>query len=170
MQNPGAAPLPYRPAGMPIASYETYSQAQRAIDRLSDEDFPVEYLSVVGSDLRLVEQVTGRLNRGRAVAAGAASGAWFGIFVGLLVGLFAPAGSSWLAIVLSAVLFGSLFGAVMGFAGYQATGGRRDFISRSGIVANRYDVLCRGPRIDEAKAILDRLAGEPAGSGEASPT
>jgi hypothetical protein len=48
----------------------------------------------------------------------------------------------------------------MGLAGYAATGGRRDFVSRSGIVANRYEVLCRGPRIEEARAILERLAAE----------
>ncbi|HSK54286.1 MAG TPA: general stress protein, partial [Jiangellales bacterium] len=79
-QNPAAQPLPYRPSGLPIGSYETYTEAQRAVDRLSDAEFPVEYVSIVGTDLRMVEQVTGRLTRGRAVAAGAASGLWFGLF------------------------------------------------------------------------------------------
>src|SRR5215813_13299280 len=71
-----------------VASYTTYEQAQAAVDKLSDERFPVENIEIVGSDLRLVEKVTGRLTRGRAAAAGAASGAWFGLFIGLLVGLF----------------------------------------------------------------------------------
>ena len=42
-----------------IASYGDYAGAQRAIDYLSDKGFPVEHTAIVGSDLRLVEQVTG---------------------------------------------------------------------------------------------------------------
>ena len=159
-QNPAAQPLPYRPSGLPIGSYETYPEAQRAVDRLSDEEFPVEYVSIVGTDLRMVEQVTGRLTRGRAVAAGVASGLWFGLFVGVLLSLFAPEDSSFLSIIALGLVIGAVFGAVMGLAGYAATGGRRDFVSRSGIVANRYEVLCRGPRIDEARTILERLDAE----------
>src|SRR3712207_8985496 len=41
------------------------------------------FRSIIGSDLRMVERVTGRLSWGRAIGAGAASGAWFGLFVGL---------------------------------------------------------------------------------------
>ena len=45
-----------------VASYESYAEAQAAVDALSDQRFPVERLSIVGSDLRIVEQITGRLN------------------------------------------------------------------------------------------------------------
>jgi hypothetical protein len=62
-----------------VASYPSYGEAQAAVDRLSDERFPVENLDIVGSGLRLVERVTGRLTNARAAAAGAASGAWFGL-------------------------------------------------------------------------------------------
>src|SRR5262245_21241584 len=64
-----------------VASYASYEQAQQAVDRLSDERFPVENLEIVGSGLRTVERVTGRLTNARAAAAGAASGAWFGLFI-----------------------------------------------------------------------------------------
>jgi heat induced stress protein YflT len=63
-----------------VASYPSYEEAQAAVDRLSDERFPVENLDIVGSGLRLVERVTGRLTNARAAAAGAASSAWFGLF------------------------------------------------------------------------------------------
>jgi hypothetical protein len=160
----GVEPVPYRPHGLPVAAYATYAQAQRAVDRLSDEGFPVEQVAIVGTDLRMVEQVTGRLTQGRAVAAGAASGAWFGLFVGLLLALFAPQGSSWLAAIVTGVVVGVAFGATMGFVGYRATGGRRDFTSRSAIVAARYEVLVRGQRINEGRALLERLAAEPDGA------
>jgi hypothetical protein len=44
-----------------VARFDDYESAQRAVDRLSDDGFPVEKLDVVGSGLRLVERVTGRL-------------------------------------------------------------------------------------------------------------
>ena len=51
-----------------VGRFDDYESAQRAVDRLSDDGFPVENLDIVGSGLRLVERVTGRL-RG-LVAAG----------------------------------------------------------------------------------------------------
>jgi hypothetical protein len=158
----GASPLPYRPHGLGVASYETYLEAQTAVDHLADQGFPVETVAIVGTDLRLVEQVTGRLTRGRALAAGAMSGAWFGGFVGLLLGLFATDGTfaSWLQVVLTGVAIGALWGFVLGWFGYRATGGRRDFLSRSGVVAERYEVVVRGQGIEQARQLLGRFETE----------
>ena len=52
-----------------VARFDDYQTAQRAVDRLSDDGFPVEQLDIVGSDVRLVERVTGRLTTGRATGA-----------------------------------------------------------------------------------------------------
>ena len=54
-----------------VARFDDYESAQRAVDRLSDDGFPVEKLDIVGSGLRLVERVTGRLTTSRAATAGA---------------------------------------------------------------------------------------------------
>ena len=54
-----------------LAVYDTYEQAQRAVDHLSDEEFPVENLLIVGTDLKRIERVTGRLTWGRVALAGA---------------------------------------------------------------------------------------------------
>jgi hypothetical protein len=163
MRQPGTRePLPYRPHGLVVASYAEYMQAQLAVDRLADDEFPVEQVAIVGSDLRLVEQVTGRLTRGRVVAAGALSGAWFGLFVGLLLGLFTTDGSlgGWLQVVLVGLAFGAFWGMLLAWFGYNATGGTRDFSSRSGVVAERYDVVVHGQRIDDARQRLVAFAAE----------
>ena len=76
-----ATPTP--PTGYAVAAYPAYAQAQAAVEYLAKQDFTVENVTIVGSDLQLVERVTGRLTRGKVVAAGAASGAWMGLFVGL---------------------------------------------------------------------------------------
>ncbi|WP_410534951.1 general stress protein [Streptomyces sp. KL2] len=143
-----------------VASYSSYTEAQTAVDRLSDERFPVEQIDIVGSDLRLVEHVTGRMTKGRAAAMGAASGAWFGLFIGLLVGLFTT-GGAWLGLILGGILIGALWGAVFGFVGHAATGGQRDFSSTRSLAAARYDVIVRGGHADHARGILQRegLAG-----------
>src|SRR3954465_6880148 len=115
--------------GVQVGSYDSYEQAQAAVDYLSDEKFPVENVTIVGTDLRMVEKVLGRLTTGRAIAAGAAGGAWWGLFVGLLLGIFSNSGREWLAAVLTGLVIGLVFGAVFGWAGYAATRGRRVFPS-----------------------------------------
>src|SRR3954452_1615718 len=82
--------------GVQVGSYDGYEQAQAAVDYLSDEKFPVENVTIIGSDLRQIETVTGRLTTGRAVGAGAAAGAWWGLFVGLLLGIFSTNGGTWI--------------------------------------------------------------------------
>jgi hypothetical protein len=145
------------PGGAVVASYATYGEAQRAVDRLSDAKFPVQHVQIVGRDLQLVETVTGRLTKGRAALAGAATGAWFGLFIGLLVGLFTT-GPEWLGLVLGGVLIGAFWGAVFGFLAHLATGGMRDFSSLRGIVAKTYDVVVA----DEHAARARELLGAPA--------
>jgi hypothetical protein len=93
-----------------VARFDDYETAQRAVDRLSDDGFPVEKLDIVGSDLRLVERVTGRLTRGRAASVGAVSGLWAGLLIGILLGLF-TSGHSFLAVAATGAAFGVLWGA-----------------------------------------------------------
>jgi hypothetical protein len=144
--------------GVQVGTYDDYERAQRAVDFLSDEKFPVENVTIIGSDLRMVERVTGRLSWGRAIGAGAASGAWFGLFVGLLLGIFAANGSGWIGSVVTGLVIGLVFGAIFGAVGYGATQGRRDFTSTSQVVAGRYDVLCNPQFAEEARAHLARLS------------
>ena len=44
-----------------IATVSSYEAAERAVDHLSDQGFPVEHVTIVGTGLRFVEQVSGRL-------------------------------------------------------------------------------------------------------------
>src|SRR5262245_16264034 len=73
-------------ASMTVATYADYASAQRAVDFLSDQNFPVQHTAIIGTDLRLVEKVLGRLTTARAALAGASGGAWFGLLIGLLFG------------------------------------------------------------------------------------
>src|SRR5215475_8008350 len=151
-----------------VASYGSYEEAQQAVDRLSDERFPVENIEIIGSGLRTVERVTGRLTRGSAAAAGAASGAWFGLFIGLLVGLFTR-GSTWVGLIIGGLLIGAAWGAVFGFASHAATRGRRDFSSARTLTATRYDIVARGGSAAQARSVLQQAGLLPEQHADAPP-
>ncbi|MGO1342087.1 MAG: general stress protein, partial [Cellulosimicrobium funkei] len=159
MSRPGAVPrVPTPPRGEEVASYATYLEAQKAVDFLSDNKFAVELVTIVGTDLKMVERVTGRLTYGRVAIAGAASGAWFGLFVGLLLFMFSGQGG----FVLTAVGIGAGFGLLFSVLSYALTQGKRDFTSQSQIVASSYGILCAPERAGEARQLLGRM---PEGAG-----
>jgi Heat induced stress protein YflT domain len=141
--------------GETVSTYGSYEDAERAVDYLSDQGFPVENAQIVGSNLRLVEQVTGRVTTGRATLAGAGSGAWFGLFIGLLVGLFTT-GPAWAGLVVGGLLIGAAWGAIFGFAAHYAMRGRRDFASDRALVAERYDVVVSADA-ERARTLLAQL-------------
>jgi hypothetical protein len=71
-----------------IATLTSYEEAERAVDRLSDQHFPVEHVTIVGTGLRYIERVGGRVTNGSATLLGAAGGIVLGLFWGLLFGAF----------------------------------------------------------------------------------
>ena len=140
-----------------VASYANYPDAQRAVDYLSDQRFPVERLSIVGDGLKVIEQVTGRLNWGRALTTGLLSGAVTGAIIGLLFGLFSLSGAATFAIFLYGLIFGAIIGAVWSLIGYAFSGGRHDFTSVGGMRADRYNVIAASSVVDDAKRLLARM-------------
>ena len=139
-----------------VASYPTYALAQFAVDHLSDSSFPVEHTAIVGRDLTLVEQVTGRMTKARAAGMGAVAGAWFGLFIGLFFGLFTT-GPAWLSLIVAGLIIGAIWGAIFGFVAQWATRGQRDFSSASGIVAARYDLNVDDAYAERARKLLSSL-------------
>jgi hypothetical protein len=143
-----------------LATYDDYASAQRTVDFLSDEGFPVENCMIVGTDLKQLERITGRLTTGRVAAAGAMSGLWFGLFVGILFTFFGTGNA--LAAILTTMLFGILFGLIWSLVGYAATRGRRDFSSVTQVVATRYEVLVEHKLATQGRELLTQLPGHTA--------
>ena len=138
-----------------IASYSDYAEAQKAVDYLSDNDFPVEHTAIVAEGLKFVEQVTGSLDYGKAILNGAASGASTGLFIGLIFGLFGFAPI--LTMLLYGLVAGALAGALLGVIGYAMTGGKRDFTSVGGMQAEHYNVMVDHDFADQARGVLEGL-------------
>lgn len=135
-----------------VASFPTYSQAQQAVQDLTTSDYPVEGVTIVGADMRMVETVTGRMTTGRAALAGAASGAWIGLLIGLMISLATP---YILGAVLWGVFWGAIFGAILGVVSQLVWRGTRDFASTSRLVAARYDVMAPSDQVPRAQQILE---------------
>jgi hypothetical protein len=142
---------------MSLAVYDDYATAQHVVDHLADRQFPVQNVLIVGTDLKQVERVTGRLSWGRVLLAGALSGGWVGLFVGLIFGLFTEEG--WFAVIVSTMLVGALFGIMWAAIGYSATRGRRDFTSVTQVVATRYELLVEHKHAEQARALVAEMPG-----------
>jgi hypothetical protein len=147
--------LPTPPKGWPIGSYTTYAEAQRAVDFLSDENFAVQDVTIVGVDLMQVERVLGRLTWGKVIGGGVVSGAWLGLFFGLLIGIVVDTNP--LVPLLFGLVGGIIFGVVSTSIPYAATRGQRDFSSTMQLVAGRYDVLCDPRSAERARDMLTRM-------------
>ncbi|MDQ3155401.1 MAG: hypothetical protein M3Q98_01550 [Actinomycetota bacterium] len=141
-----------------LGTYDDYAEAQKAVDYLSDNEFPVENCLIVGTDLKQVERVTGRLTTSRVAAAGAASGAWLGLLIGLIFSIFSEKGEG-LVTVLSTVLMGLVFGLVWALIGYAATRGQRDFSSVKQVIATKYEVLVEHKLLAKAQELLVAMPG-----------
>ena len=107
---PGARQVPFAALELDyplsVGVFVSYPEAQKAVDTLSDAGFPVQNCLIVGTDLRQLERVTGRLTWGRVLMGGVLSGLWFGLFVGFVLSIFTTSGTS--GILLSTSLVGSV--------------------------------------------------------------
>ena len=147
--------FPTIPRGDILGTYETYPEAQAVVDRLAKAEFPVKQLSIVGSGLKTVERVTGKLSNARAAGAGAASGAWLGTFFGLVLFLFTPTGAS-IVYVGAAVLIGAGFGMIFGLVSYALKRRRHDFTSINQVLASQYEVIIDPTLTIRAQELLAR--------------
>jgi len=156
--SPGASRSPLKlEFPQSLAVYDDYAAAQKTVDYLSDQEFPVEQCMIVGTDLKRIERITGRLTTGRVAMGGLLSGVWLGLFVGLIFALFDN--SNTVAVVVSTMLFGALFGVIWALVGYAATRGHRDFSSVTSVVATKYEVLVEHKVAQQARDLLAQLPG-----------
>lgn len=146
------------PTGDTVGRYTSYLDAQKAVDYLADHQFPVQLVSIVGNDLKMVERVTGKLSYPRVALSGALTGAWFGLFVGVLLTFFGTsAGAEAPFSVMTSIALGAGFWMLFGIAGYAMQRGKRDFTSTSQVLASSYDVIVAPEVSGDARQLLAQL-------------
>jgi len=142
------------PRGDVLASFESYTDAQDAINRLAKAEFDVKGIAIVGRNLTTVEMVTARLSYGRAALAGASTGAWLGLFFGLISTIIAPITAQQVGIFFAAIVAGAGIGMIFGVVNYSITRKRRDYAAASQLLAERYDVIISPKLTAKAHSIL----------------
>jgi len=145
-----------------LGVFERYVTAQHAVDYLADEGFPVQNLEIVGTELRSIERVTGRLTRGKIAVAGALSGLWIGLFVGIAFSLFSNRNQ--LGFLVTTPPLGAAFGLAWSQLGYSTATrhGARDFASVQQVVATKYEVLVEHQQAARARELLATMPREAA--------
>lgn len=134
-----------------LGTYATYAEVQAVVDMLADKEFPVQHTLIVGTDLKLMERVTGRQTWGRVLLGGVLSGMWMGLFIGIMFALFTELP---LITVVSSVLIGMVFFTVWSALGYAASGGKRDFTSMTSTIPMQYELLVEHRHAEEARRLL----------------
>lgn len=148
------------PNGEAVAEFTEYGAAVDYVDQLIRHEFPAAMVAIVGSDLKSVERVRGRLSYGRVAIQGLISGSW----IGLLISLFFPvpstsAGSSFAVSTGAAIVIGAGVGMLLNILRFSFSRNRHEFSSTSAVVAAKYEVVVPHPLVDQArKAIAEHQA------------
>lgn len=148
-----------------VGIFNSYTDAQAAVDYLADEKFPVQNLAIVGTELRSVERVLGRRTWSTVLSRGASSGVSTGLLVGVIMLIFSKP-QSVLLLLLACLAIGIGISMVFAAVGYAMTRGRRDFTSITQTVATKYEVLCEHKVAAQAREMLQQRPGARAAAFE----
>lgn len=148
-----------------VGIYNSYADAQKAVDYLADEKFEVQNLAIVGTELKSVERVLGRKSWGTVISQGATSGVSTGLLVGLVMLIFSNPASV-LVLLLVALAIGIGLGIAFNAIAYLMSQGKRDFTSVTQTVATKYEVLCEHKVAMQAREMLQKMPGARAAAFE----
>ena len=148
-----------------VGIFNSYADAQKAVDYLADERFPVQNLAIVGTELKSVERVLGRRSWSTVLSQGVSSGVSTGLLVGLVMLIFAKPPSVAVMLV-TCLAIGIAIGLTFAAVGYAMTRGKRDFTSVTQTVATKYEVLCEHKVAAQAREMLNQMPGARAAAFE----
>ena len=145
------------PDGEAVASFNNYAAAVDCVDQLIRHDFPAPMVAIVGSDLKSVERVRGKLSYGTLAFRGLITGSW----LGLLFSLFIPVSASGSSVGVTtgaAIVIGAGVGMLLNILRFSLSRNRHEFSSTSAVIAATYDVVVPHPMSQQAKdAISEHL-------------
>lgn len=138
-----------------IGVFTSYADAQKAVDSLADQDFPVANIAIVGTDLKLIERVTGRKTWGTVINAGLLNGLSTALMIALILILLEP-GRDFLGLILEAMLIGVIIGVGFSVLGHRLSRGQRDFTSITQTVPSKFEILCEHKVAAQARELLSK--------------
>lgn len=139
------------PDGVTVATYRNYETAQQAINSLAEADIDISGMALVGSEVRVVERVMGKLTWRKVAMAGAMRGLTFGLFLGIVFWLLVP--EAGIAILAMPVL-GIAFGMLLSIVTHTFTRKNRQYQSVQQLIPASFDLIA--PR-EVAAAAMHKL-------------
>lgn len=148
----GRLPAGFDETGQTVASFARYDAAQKAVSQLIAGDVPAKQIAIVGTGLRSIERVTGKLG----FASAARSGAINGLFLGLVFAAIFVIGTPSPPIQLFAgvLLIGVAIGMLLSILTFAVVRRRRDYASVAQVVADHYEVTVSADHVHRAREIL----------------
>jgi len=138
--------------GEKVASFPTYEQAQKAVSSLIAGEVPARDIVIVGSGLRSVERITGRLGYATAARSGALNGLMIGLLFAFIFVLGQP--TVQISTFLGVLLVGMALGMLLSLGTYSIIRRRRDFASVMQVTADHYDVCVAAASLYKARGVL----------------
>lgn len=150
---------PAIPNGEVLADFLQYSDAVSYVEKLVRNDFPAGQIAIVGSDLRSVERVRGKMSYARVALSGAITGAWIGLIYAFLFGPVIDteniaSGSN--GALGSAIIIGAGVGMLFNVLRFSLSRSKREFLSQSSIVAAKYQVQVPAELLSQANEAASR--------------
>jgi hypothetical protein len=140
------------PEGQTLATFADYKLAVSYVESMIENDFPARLVSIIGTDLKSVESIKGKLGYGRVALSGALTGSWLGMFLGLIFGATGTGTEEVLLTnVLAGIVIGSGVGMLLNILRFSLTKNRRGFISGQTVVAKKYEVVVPAQQLELAK-------------------
>ncbi|KTR95927.1 hypothetical protein NS220_04075 [Microbacterium testaceum] len=138
--------------GEKVASFPTYEQAQKAVSSLIAGEVPARDIAIVGTGLRSIERITGRLGYATAARSGALNGLMIGLLFAFIFVLGQP--TVQIATFLGVLLVGMALGMLLSLGTYSLIRRRRDFASVMQVSADHYDVCVAATSLHKARGVL----------------
>ena len=148
------SPLAQTPVGETVASFSDYTRAQKAVSTLVAGEVPPRDIAIVGTGLRSIERVTGRLGWGSAARTGALNGALLGVFFAAIIALSMP--DAPLQLFAGVLFVGIALGMLLSLISYAFVRRRRDYASIVQVVAETFEVTVTASSVHKARQVLQR--------------
>jgi hypothetical protein len=148
------------PEGEVLAQFSNYLEAVKTVEQLVENGFPPRLISIIGSDLKTVEVLKGKLGYGRVALSGAVTGSWIGLFFGLVFGATSSAEQVVVTNLTAGIVIGAGVGMLINVIRFSMTKNKRSFISGQSIVAKKYDLVVPMSALSDAKKAMKASASK----------
>lgn len=137
-----------------VATFGQYTDARRAVDHLARLGFPARRLTIVGSDLRVVQRVVGRWTWWHATATGALAGAAGGLLLGALLTVATASVLGTADVRVWTAAWGAVIGAGLASFAHASSGSRRCICARGRLAPHEFELHAEADLVEDAQTLL----------------